>query len=272
HQASPPSGFSSAFGSDFSSAFGSAALGLRVRFGFWAAGSAGAGAAASGASVGGVSTACSVGVSVVSGDSIFGSSVRGRSACWSRRGLPPPPPGPTPTAAAGATLAAAGTAPPLPHRAEALAVGAAPGTALTGCAEPFQRTAAAAPRVLVAQARVGVAEALRHDLALVDPDLDADPAGRRLRLDEAVVDVGADRVQRNTALAVLLAPAHLAAAEAAVALDLHAGGAGADRGRERALHGAPEGDAVRQLLGDRLGDELRVELGPLDLVDVDVDV
>src|SRR5213078_4592675 len=39
-----------------------------------------------------------------------------------------------------------------------------------------------------------------------------------------------------------------------------------------ALHRAPEGDAVRELIGDRLGDELRVELRPLDLVDVDVDV
>ena len=41
-----------------------------------------------------------------------------------------------------------------------------------------------------------------HDLALVDPDLDADAAGRRPRLDEAVVDVRADRVQRDAALGV----------------------------------------------------------------------
>src|SRR6185437_16053499 len=106
----------------------------------------------------------------------------------------------------------------------------------------------------------------------VDPDLDADAAGRRLRLDEAVVDVGADRVQRHATLAVLLAPAHLGAAEAARALDLHAGGAGADRARERTLHRAAERNAIRQLLRDRLRDELRIQLGALDLVDVDVDV
>src|SRR3712207_2005792 len=40
---------------------------------------------------------------------------------------------------------------------------------------------------------------------------------------------------------------------------------------ERALHRAPEGDAVLQLLGDRLRDELGVELGALDLEDVDLD-
>src|SRR5438105_539194 len=175
-------------------------------------------------------------------------------------------------AATGTTTLPALAAPSLPHRPEALAVGAAPAPALAGGAETLERTAAAAPRVLVAQPRVALAEALRHDLALVDPDLDADPAGRRLRLDEAVVDVGADRVQRDTALAVHLAPAHLAAAQASRTLDLHAGGARADRRGERALHRAPERNAIRELLGDRLCDELRVELRSLDLVDVDVDV
>src|SRR4051794_3341123 len=167
---------------------------------------------------------------------------------------------------------AALAAPPLPYRTEALAVGTAAAPALAGGAETLERAAAATPRVLVAQARIAGVEALRHDLALVDPDLDADPARGRLRLDEAVVDVRADRVQRDASLAVHLAPAHLAAAEAARALDLHAGGSGADRGGERALHRAPEGHAVRELLGDRLRDELRIELRPLDLVDVDVDV
>ena len=133
-----------------------------------------------------------------------------------------------------------------------------------GAARPGRRDAASPPRDAL--------EALRHDLALVDPDLDADAAGRGARLDEAVVDVGADRVQRHATLVVRLAAAHLAAAEAARALDLHAGRAGADRDRERALHGAAERDAVRELLGDRLRDELRVELRALDLVDVDVDV
>src|SRR5207245_787205 len=64
------------------------------------------------------------------------------------------------------------------------------------------RTAASPPR-LVLLAETGVLGcrqalvALRHDLALVDPDLDADAAEGGLRLDEAEVDVRADRVQRD---------------------------------------------------------------------------
>src|SRR5215472_7340599 len=45
--------------------------------------------------------------------------------------------------------------------------------------------------------------------ALVDPDLDPDPAERRACLVEAVVDVGAQGVQRHAALAVELRPRHL---------------------------------------------------------------
>src|SRR5207249_2622352 len=59
--------------------------------------------------------------------------------------------------------------------------------------------------------------------------------------------------------------------EPAATHDLDALRSGADRGGERALHRAPEADPVLELLRDRLCDELRVELGPLDLVDVDVD-
>ena len=129
------------------------------------------------------------------------------------------------------------------------------------------RPAAAAAEVLVAAGAV----ALGHDLALVDPALDADPAGRGPRLDEAVVDVGAQRVQRDAAVGVALGARHLGAAEAAGDLDLDALRAGAHGGGERALHRAAEGDAVLELLGDRLGDQLRVELGALDLADVDAD-
>src|SRR5580700_8705599 len=55
-------------------------------------------------------------------------------------------------------------------------------------------------------------------VTLVDPDLDADPAERRARLVEAVVDVGTQRVQRHPALAVELRPGHFRAAEPARAL------------------------------------------------------
>src|SRR5262249_6941765 len=140
---------------------------------------------------------------------------------------------------------------------EALAVLAPAAAALARRSEPFGRAAAlAACLILVAQPGLlpgrGALVALRHDLALVDPHLPADAAVRRLRLGKAVVDVGADRVQRHAALGVALRAAHLAAAEAATALDLDPLGARAHGRGQRALHRAAEGDAVLQLLGDRL--------------------
>ncbi len=211
------------------------------------------GAVVSGAaSVGGVSSEASVGCACVSGEGPRPCArARGTAATAAPTGAPPA----LDEAEPFAILAAAATA--LAGGAEALAVRAAPPARAVGLGDPL-----AAERPLVA---------LRHDLALVDPDLHADPAVGRLRLGEAVVDVGADRVERDATLGVPLAAAHLAAAEAAAALDLDPLGARAHRRGERALHRAPERHAVLELLRDRLGDELRVQLGPLDLVDVDVD-
>src|SRR5439155_8633878 len=101
------------------------------------------------------------------------------------------------------------------------------------------------------------------------PNLAADPAVGRFRLGEAVVDVGTDRMQRDAPLGVALRAAHLGAGEPAAALHLHALCAGADRGGERALHRAAEADAVLELLRDRRGDELRVEVGPPARVDAE---
>src|SRR5205807_10615475 len=107
-------------------------------------------------------------------------------------------------------------APPLAHRAKAFAITLAVTPALPRGAETLLWTAAQTARlVLLAQTRLAVGEAavtLRHDLALVDPDLHADPAERQLRLDEAVVDVGADRVQRHASLRVRLRTRHLRSA------------------------------------------------------------
>ena len=119
---------------------------------------------------------------------------------------------------------------------------------------------------------VGAGVALGHDLALVDPALDADAAEGRAGLVEAVVDVRAQRVQRDATVRVALGAGHLGAAQATADLDLAALGARAHRAGQRALHRAAEGDAVLQLLGDRLRDELGVELGALDLEDVDLDL
>src|SRR3954469_13825445 len=106
-------------------------------------------------------------------------------------------------------------------------------------------------------------------IALVDPHLDADATEGGAGLVDAVVDVRAERVQRHPALAVELRPAHLGAAQATRALhpdalDLRA----ALRGLHRLAHGTTEADPAGELLGDALGDQLRVGLGVLDLEDV----
>src|SRR5690606_5855910 len=113
-------------------------------------------------------------------------------------------------------------------------------------------------------------ELLLGDVALVDPHLHADAAEGRAGLEEAVVDVRAQRVQRHTTLAVELRPAHLRAAEAAGDLHADALGTGALRGLDALAHGATERDAARELLGDALRDELRVRLGVLHLEDVEL--
>jgi hypothetical protein len=79
-------------------------------------------------------------------------------------------------------------------------------------------------------------------------------------------------VQRDATVRIAFGARHLGATEASGDLDLDALRPGAHRAGERALHGATEGDAVLELLGDRLRDELRVELGALDLEDVDLDL
>src|SRR5205085_9424831 len=139
---------------------------------------------------------------------------------------------------------------------------------------PRSTTSGAAPRWAAATAlcvdailALG-AVALGHHLAFVDPALDADPAGGRAGLEEAVVDVGAQGVQRHPSVRVALRARHLGATEAAGDLDADALRPGAHRRGQGPLHRAAEGDPVLELLGDRLSDQLRVQLGALDLADV----
>src|SRR5512144_1245868 len=107
-----------------------------------------------------------------------------------------------------------------------------------------------------------------EDLALEDPHFDPADAIGGVRLSLGVIDVSAQRVQRHPALAVPFGPRDLGAAETARAGDADALGTEAQRGLNRALHRAAEGDAALELVGDALGDELGVDLGLADLDDV----
>src|SRR5688500_8989651 len=118
--------------------------------------------------------------------------------------------------------------------------------------------------------RSGRLLALAQRLALEDEDLDADGAVGRLGLREAVLDLGAQRMQRHPPFAVPLGAGDLGAVQAPGAGDLDALRAQAHGVLHRALHRAAEHHALLELAGDRVGDQLRVELGLPDLLDVHV--
>src|SRR6516164_1622216 len=112
---------------------------------------------------------------------------------------------------------------------------------------------------------------VRHHLALENPDLDADHAVRGPRLGKSVIDVRPQRVQRHAPLAIPLAARDLDAVQAPGAHHLNALRAQSHRVLHRALHRATEHDPLLELLRDRIGDELRVDLGLPDLLDVQAD-
>src|SRR3954465_2152991 len=116
------------------------------------------------------------------------------------------------------------------------------------------------------------AGALGEHLAAEDPHLAADLAVGGLGLGEAIVDVGAQRVQRHPALAVPLVARHLGASQPAGAGHADARGAELLRRLDRLLHRAAEGDAALELGGDVLRHQLRVGLGLAHLDDVEEDL
>src|SRR5262249_54782465 len=109
-------------------------------------------------------------------------------------------------------------------------------------------------------------------VARVQPDLDADRAVGGERLREAVVDVGAQRLQRELPVQVPLGARDLGAVQPARDADLDPARAEAERGLHGLPHRAAERHALLELHRDRFRDELRVQLGLLDLLDVDEDL
>src|SRR4051794_6285463 len=116
------------------------------------------------------------------------------------------------------------------------------------------------------------ASALDGHVAAIDPDLDPDPAVRGVGVDLAVADVGAKRAERDPTFAIPLATAHLGAAEPTGDRDADALRTGLHRPLHRLLDRLLVGDATAQLLGDVGGDQVRVELGLADLLDLELDL
>src|SRR5271156_4963879 len=108
-----------------------------------------------------------------------------------------------------------------------------------------------------------------QDLTLEDPDLDAAGAIGGVRGGDAVVDVGAQRMQRHPPLAIPFQAGDFRAAQPARAIDADALGAETHRRLHGPLHRPPERHPALQLLGDRFGDQGRVDFRLADLDDVD---
>ena len=118
-----------------------------------------------------------------------------------------------------------------------------------------------------------VAAHARHEaLALVEPHLHADLPVGRARLGEAVVDVRAQRLQRQLPVQIPLGARDLGAVQPARHAHLDAARAEPQRRLHRLAHRAAERHALFELHRHRLANELRLELGLLDLLDVDEDL
>src|SRR6185312_15335499 len=109
------------------------------------------------------------------------------------------------------------------------------------------------------------------DIATVHPGLDADDAERRVSLGETVVDVRAQRVQRETTLQIPLGAGDFVAVQAARHADLDALAAETQRRINRFAHRATERNALLELKRNALRDELSVELRLVHFEDVDED-
>src|SRR5690606_11618294 len=119
----------------------------------------------------------------------------------------------------------------------------------TAAARAVAVVAFAARGTLPVPTTFGGAALMRHGIVLEhfafeDPHLDADDTVGRLGFGNAVVDVGAQRMQRHAAFTVPLGAGDIGTAEAAADIDADAAGAHADRRLHGALHGPTERHAA----------------------------
>src|SRR5699024_4496279 len=108
------------------------------------------------------------------------------------------------------------------------------------------------------------------DLTLVDPHLHADAAEGGSSLRKAVLDVGADGLQGDGTLVIVLAAGDFTSAQTSAAVALDALGAGAHGAAHGILHGPAVGDTLLQLLGNVLSHQLSVHVRVADLDDVEL--
>src|ERR1700676_1440182 len=103
------------------------------------------------------------------------------------------------------------------------------------------------------------------DFTLEDPDLHAAGTEGRERSSNAVIDIGAQRMKRHGTFAIPFHARDFCAAQAPRGIETNTFGAKAQRLLPRALHRAAERNTALQLLGDRFGDQGRIEFRLADL-------
>ena len=113
---------------------------------------------------------------------------------------------------------------------------------------------------------------MRQDLAPEYPHLDTAGSVSGTSSGDAIVDVGAQRMQRHAAFAVPLHPRDLGPAQPATNRDPNSERAEAHRRLHRAFHGTTEGNPSFQLLGDIFRHQLRLDLRLADFDDVQLDL
>jgi hypothetical protein len=102
---------------------------------------------------------------------------------------------------------------------------------------------------------------------MIDPDLDADDAIGRMRLGQAIIDIGAQCLEWHTALRLLLDARDLSAAESATHHHFDAFGPHTHRLLHGLLHGPPERDTLLELIGDAARHKIGVQFGRANLDD-----
>src|SRR4051812_31712788 len=107
--------------------------------------------------------------------------------------------------------------------------------------------------------------------ALVNPNLNANVALGRLGFHKTVVDLCAQCAERDRPGDCFFAAGHFGAAQPARELNLNSFGAGLHRLIEHALHRAAEAGPLRELFGDFLRHEMRLQLGARNFFDFNVD-
>ncbi len=108
-----------------------------------------------------------------------------------------------------------------------------------------------------------------QNFALIQPALDPDHAIRGVRFGKSVIDIGAQRMQRQLPLQIPLRARDLRAIQPARHAHLDAPAAETQRRIHRFAHGAAESHALFELQRNRLRHQLRVELRLMHFLDVD---